>query len=283
MNSVLKDQRISVAGQAAFVSVAFLLAYGQVLWRLMEVWQRDEDYSHGFLIIPVAAYLVWSWRATLRDTAVRPWPWGWLMVAGSLFLHVTGTVAEIPTLSSLSLLTTLAGIVLYYFGFSVLRVVLFPIAFLVFMIPIPMQIYSSVTLPLQLLVSKGSVGCVGLFGIPVYRDGNIIHLPNTTLQVVQACSGLRSMISLSALSALFALTVSGIPLRTLVFLAAVPISILVNIFRVTATSVLSYRYGPEAAEGTVHQVLGISVFLLSLLLLVFWKALLGWFSARMKR
>ncbi len=274
MNGSLSSKNRSALIQGIAGFAFFLLAFGGSLASRVRVWSTDEDYSHGFLVIPVALFVVWQRRRQLARAQIQPSVSGWVILIIGLLMLVVGTLAEISTLSSLSIVVTLCGLVLCYFGFTVFRLVLFPLFFLLFMIPIPSQIYSSVTLPLQLLVTKLSVEVLYVLRIPAYCDGNIIHLPESTLQVVQACSGLRSMVSLSALSALFALTVVAWPLRVLIFLAAIPISIAVNIFRVSVTAWITYGYGQQAAEGAAHEILGVSVFALSLLLLFFWKVIL---------
>jgi exosortase len=157
-----------------------------------------------------------------------------------------------------------------------LKELIFPIFFMLFMIPIPSQIYSALTIPLQLFVSKTSVTVAQFFQIPIYREGNVIHLPDYTMQVVQACSGLRSMISLLTLSIIFSyLTLSSNKLRSILFISGIPIAIFVNVIRVLLTILMYYYYGLNLAEGSIHTAFGIFIFFLALILLFGMKGLLS--------
>lgn len=271
--------------QIALLTICFLLAYGSILGQLVQIWYTNEDYSHGFLIIPISAILLWMRRESLASDRHEPsLKWGIPLLIVALLLYMGALLAEIATVAAVSMILAIVAITICYFGFDMVKKALFPLCFLLFMVPIPAQIYADVTQPLQRFVSQITVFVVDLAGIPIWRDGNIIHLPNATLQVVEACSGLRSMISLSALSALYALTARGYVNRILVFAAAVPISIAVNAFRVSATAYLTYHFGKEkAVEGLAHELLGISVFVLSLVLLFFWKTILTKIASWMGR
>jgi exosortase len=174
------------------------------------------------------------------------------------------------------MLFVIAGIIIYFFGFSVLKEMLFPLFLLVFMIPIPSQIYSSLTIPLQLFVSKCSAWIAGLFGIPIHREGNIIHIPDQVLQVVQACSGLRSMISLLTLSAVFGyFTLKSNLLRTILFFIAVPVSIVVNIVRVLIMIIEEHYFKYGLTEGGGHTLFGLAIFALALILIALCKGVLS--------
>jgi exosortase len=169
----------------------------------------------------------------------------------------------------------IAGVIISFYGFKVLKELLFPLAVLLFMIPVPAQIYASLTVPLQLLVSAVSTWIASVLGIPVYREGNVIHLPEHTLQVVQACSGLRSMISLLTLSAIFAyLTLKSNFLRTILFLSGIPAAIAVNIFRVLAMAFAFYYFNYDLAHGSVHTMFGVVIFFLALAIIASVKGVL---------
>ena len=169
----------------------------------------------------------------------------------------------------------LAGSVIYLYGLPMLKETLFPLFLLLFMIPFPSQIYSQLTMPLQLFVSKASVGAASLLGLPIHREGNVIRLPDQTLQVVQACSGLRSMISLLALSAIFGyLTLRSNLLRALLFFAGVPAAIFVNIIRVLLLILAFHYFNYDLTHGTIHTTFGIGIFVLALVFLALMRGVL---------
>lgn len=156
-----------------------------------------------------------------------------------------------------------------------LKELLFPLAFLLFMIPFPSQIYSQLTIPLQLFVTKVSVWFTANLGIPIYREGNVIHLPDRTMHVVHACSGLRSMLSILPLGAVLAyFTIKSNPLRYILFVSGIPTAIVVNIIRVVLLVMAYYYFNVDLTAGTTHTIFGIFVFLLALIILVALRGIL---------
>jgi len=255
---------------------SFILAFFPVWKKLIEAWSGSEEYSHGFFIVPLCVYIVWREKEALAGVPLKPSNWGLGLAVFSLLLYLFAHLAEIATLASLSMVLFASAAVIYFFGFRMLWELSFPISMLLFMIPVPAQVYAELTVPLQLFVSKVSVWVAATTGIPVYREGNVINLPVRTLQVVQACSGLRSMISLLTLSAVFGyLTLKSNSFRTLLLIAGVPISVLVNVVRVIVLIFVSYYFGYDLTVGSVHTLFGLVIFALALLLLA---ALRGIFS-----
>jgi exosortase len=253
----------------SFATLAFFVAYFPVWKRLVSSWATSEDNAHGLFILPVFLYIVWSRRADLERIPRAPSWWGFVIVLFSLLLYIFSHFAEIMTLGSYSIIFVSAGVVVFLFGFSLLKELIFPFFLLFFMIPVPAQIYSYLTIPLQLLVSKASVGLGMLAGIPAYREGNVIYLPNFTLQVVQACSGLRSMVSLLAMGAIVGyLTTRTATARAIILLCAVPVAIIVNIFRVFAMEFSFYYFQYDLTFGYVHTLIGVLVFLISLAMII---------------
>lgn len=254
----------------------FVVLYMPALSRLVRVWSRSEDYSHGFFIIPLCLFLIWQKRETLRRTPIRQSKWGLVLTFVALAVYVLAEFAGILTLSSASIIPAIMGSVLFLFGPHILKEILFPLCFLIFMVPVPAQIFAAVTFPLQLLVSKISSGIAQAMAVPVYREGNVIYLPEHTLQVVQACSGLRSMISLLTLSAVLSyLTLRANLLRAMLFVSGTPVAIMVNIVRVL-TMILAFHYfNYDLTRGTVHTVFGVVIFFLAIFFLL---ALKGIFS-----
>jgi exosortase len=233
------DHKTPILLIAVLVGLYFLIFYP--VWKsLVGTWYTSEDYSFGFFIIPFSAYIAWKKREVLKNIESTPSWVGLVIILFSLGLYLFSYLAEISTLVSLSPILVLAGGIIYFYGFRMLRELSFPVFFLVFMIPVPSQIFSQLTIPLQLLVTKISVGCSSLIGIPIYAEGNVIHLPGHTLQVVHACSGLRSLLTILPLGALLGyLILSSNTLRSLVFLAGIPTAIGINI--IMPNPFLSFR------------------------------------------
>lgn len=240
---------------------AFLAAYLPAVTNLVRAWSQSEDHSYGFAIVPLAAYLVWSRRAVLRETPVRGSWVGLLVATGSLALYLAAAKGGVQTLVSLSMVFFLWGAVIFLFGFALFRACLFPLLFLLLMVPVPSQITALLTIPLQLLVTKVSIWLAALIGTPVYSEGNIINLPRGSFEVVQACSGLRSIMTMLTLGALIAfLTLRSTALRVVLFLSAVPIAIAVNILRVFTLIATFHFLGLDLSQGPIHTVLGLAVF-----------------------
>ena len=261
---------------SALLFATFIIAYFPVWKRLVLTWYSSDEYSHGFFIVPLFFYILWRKKEILAEIPSRPSLWGLPLVIFSLLLYLFAHFAEIMTVTAFSMVLLLAGSVIYVYGFLLFKELLFPLSLLLFMIPIPAQIYSKLTIPLQLFVSKASVDMSSLLGLPIYREGNIIHLHDRTLQVVQACSGLRSMISLLTLSAIFSyLTLKSNLLRTILFLSGIPAAILVNIIRVVLMVLAFYYFNYDLSKGTTHTVFGMIIFILALLFIFIIKGILS--------
>jgi len=251
------------------ILVPLLIAvYAGILPSLVVDWGEDPNYSHGFLVPLISGWFVWQRRLELKAAAIRPANAGLAVIFGSLALLVVGTAGtEYFTMRS-SLVFLLAGIVLYLFGWAVLKVLALPIGFLLFMVPLPYIVYDAAAFPLKLFISKVSVFVLKAMGVIVWREGNIIMFPETILEVADACSGLRSLMSLAALAvALAFLSQKTAIKRTLLILSALPIAIFTNMLRVIATGFLAQYYGAAAAEGFFHEFAGMAVFVLAMVLL----------------
>jgi exosortase len=253
----------------ALAAVGFAAAYGAVLARLARDWGTDDNFSHGFLIVPLAVYFAWERRDRLvRAAAGSPSNLGLVVVLGSLFLLVAGVLGAELFLTRISLLGALAGSVLFIMGWRALKVLAFPLAFLLLMIPIPAIIFNQIAFPLQLVASQFGEVVLSASGIPVLREGNVIVLAHTSLEVAEACSGIRSLISLLALGIVYGyFTDPRNGVRVLLAVATIPIAIVTNGARVAGTGIAAHYYGPEAAEGFFHTFSGWLVFAAAFLLL----------------
>ena len=258
----------------------FVLVNIPVLKELVADWIRDVNYSHGFFIIPISIFLFYHRRREL----IFPAPtsrWGLaLLVAGAVGMILGVAASEFFT-TRVSMVLMLTGISWYYLGTANFRKVWFAFFFLLFMIPIPSIIYYAATLPMQLLSTKVTVGLLKVIGMPVARNGNIILLTDKALEVAEACSGLRSLVTLMALGALYAyLRMPGKVLPVVLFAATIPIAIVTNIFRIFVTSVGAYAVSKDLAESFLHEISGLLVFVTALILVIILGALLKWIRSR---
>jgi exosortase A len=245
------------------------LVYWQVLRKLVFDWANDGNYSHGFLIVPIALYFVWERRAKLQ--ALRPQPtWlGLIVFAGGIFVLLAGLLGSELFLSRVSLLGVLAGMILFLFGWAHLRALAFPLAFLILMIPLPAIIFNQIAFPLQLLASRAGEFAISSADIPVLREGNVLVLANTSLEVAEACSGIRSLISLLTLGIVFGyFTDPRGWVRTVIALSTIPVAIISNGARVAGTGIAAHRWGPSVAQGFFHEFSGWVVFTVAFLLML---------------
>src|SRR5579863_6375889 len=185
---------------AAALTILIAFLYKDILFDLVKEWYDDPNVSHGFFVPLLSAYLVWERRQTLADLPRKPSWWGFAIMLGAVGILLVGTFGAEFFLSRSSFLFLLAGLIILFLGWAHFRVLIFAWAFLFLMIPIPTLILNEITMPLQFLASKLGSSLLSLVGVPVLREGNVIQLPTITLEVVQACSGIRSLVSLITLA-----------------------------------------------------------------------------------
>jgi exosortase len=215
----------------------------------------------------------------LRKIRWRSHNLGLVVLVTGLLMFMAATVAVEYFTMRLSLLVVIGGLILYLGGKDLAGKLVFPLLYLVFMIPVPYVLYYSISFPLEILASRWTTRVVGLLGIPIFREGNILYLQNITLQVIDACSGLRSLISLSALSAAMAYMTQKTVLKgAILFLASVPVAIVANILRLSVTAVLASIYGEQLAQGFLHKFSGMVVFIFAVISLSLIGGLLRWLS-----
>jgi len=248
--------------------LSFGLLYRDVLVKLVHDWLHDDNYSHGILIVPIALYFAWERRERLFAAPVKPSFLGLILIIGSVLVLMAGTLGAELFLARVSILGIVVGSVLFILGWAHLRILFLPIAFLLLMIPIPAIIFNQIAFPLQLLASRFGEATLRALSIPVLREGNVITLANTQLEVAEACSGIRSLISLLTLGIVYGYFVSpSVAVRTVLALATIPVAILANGFRVAGTGIAAHYYGPAAAEGFFHTFSGWLVFVVSFAML----------------
>jgi exosortase len=264
---------------AGVVLGGLLLVYWSVINGLVDAWSTDDNYSHGFFIVPLAAYFAWERRRAFAATPVRPSYVGLLVVAGSMAMLVAGLLGAELFLSRVSLIGALAGSLLFLFGWQRLRVMLFPLAFLLLMVPLPALIFNKIAFPLQLLASNVGEHTISSLDIPILREGNVLILANATLEVAEACSGIRSLVSLFTLGLVFGYFVDPRPwVRAAIALSAVPVAILANGLRVASAGIAAHYYGAAGVEGLFHDFSGWVVFIVAFLLMLGLQRLLLWLA-----
>jgi exosortase len=245
---------------ALFLLVGFI--YAPVIISMAGQWENDANYSHGFLIPVLSLYLFWQRKDELNLLENRTNIIGLILLLSGLLFYVIGTAAAEFFTVRFSFVVVIAGMILYLAGMQKFKIVWFPILFLFFMIPLPYVLYYAMTFPMQLLSTKFASILLTAIGFPILRQGNIIHLPNYSLEVVEACSGLRSLMTLTALGAALAyMTQRSIIFGLLLFVMAVPVAIGANVFRIFLTAIGAQLISPKFAEGFLHEMSGILVFI----------------------
>ena len=286
------------------IAFAITFAYATVLVKLANTWWADENYSHGLLIPFIIGYILWLQRDKLSGSKSHPSVlWGGLAIGFALFALWAGIAgAELYT-QRLSLVLILIGITLYFFGGRLLRFLFVPFVLLFLALPIPAIVFNRIAFPLQLFASRCAVWSMTVLGIPVLRQGNVIELKplnsfeTRKLEVVEACSGIRSLMTLMTLAVVFAyfthprsnngngprtpiswLRSYGFWRSLILVASAVPIAILTNAARVSGTGILSHYYGTQVADGFFHSFSGWAVYIVAFLLLF----AVGWILDRFK-
>jgi len=248
--------------------LAIIVLSWPILSDLISDWYNDDNYSHGFLIIPISLYLINRKKDQLIFPA-RKSALGILVFCTGLLGLILGSAASEYFTTRISFVMLITGLSLYYIGISNFRKIWFAFAFLVFMIPIPAMIYYSATMPMQLFSSKVTNNLLHIIGVNSIQSGNLIYLPNYTLEVTEACSGLRSLMTLMALGALYGyLILEGTIKPLFLFALTVPIAILANIVRLIFTAIGAYAISTELAEGFLHDLSGMIVFISALILTI---------------
>ena len=262
--------------EVAWFGILLIGTYFFVLKHLVEQWATDEDTSHGFFVPFIVGFIVWQRREQLAALPWKPAWWGIaLLIWGGIQSYIGLLGAEL-FLQRTAFLISLVGVLLLLGGTALIRELAFPLLLLPFMIPIPTVVYNQITFPLQLFASRVAEILLGLINIPVLRDGNVLELASQKLSVAEACSGIRSLMSLSFLALVYAYFFdSKVWMRWALFLGVLPIAILANAGRVTITGILSEQ-NPELARGIFHEMEGFVIFAIALAMLFPLHLLINW-------
>jgi exosortase len=290
--------------RALAIISAILFTYAAVLVKLSSNWWSDENYSHGLLVPFIIGYILWLRRDRLAAEPARPMTFlGGAVVVLALFALWTGVAGAELFTQRMSLVLLIAGTVVYFWGLPLLRLILVPLGLLILAIPIPAILFNKIAFPLQLFASRCAVWSMSMLGIPVLRHGNVIELKplnsfdTKKLEVVEACSGIRSLMTLVTLAVVFAyfthprsddrpgggsgwgwLRSYGFWRSTILVISAVPIAIVTNAARVSGTGILAHYYGTQVADGFFHSFSGWAMYIVAFLLLFG----VGWILDRFK-
>lgn len=260
---VLIDKR-----KFAVLLLVWAAVFSPVVPAMVGTWLNHSDNSHALLVPLIAMYFVWIKREELGRIEISGSAVGGLFLAGTLVVYLVSFVGGIAVFARLMIVFSLFGLLWSCMGWQVVRVLAFPLGFLVFMVPVPDSVLGMVSFPLQLLATKIAAGVIQFCSIPVYREGNMLYFVHAQLEVAEACSGIRSIMSLTMLSVIFAhLSGNGWWRKALLIFSAIPIAMLANILRVSGTGILAHFFGDKVARGFLHEFSGLAVFVFGLVLL----------------
>lgn len=249
--------------------IFFLIAYFPTFIWMWDRWfTKDSYYSHGILVPFFSAFLIWNIRKEFAEIKRQESVWGLRLIIAGLLIHLISSALRIYFTSGFSMLITLVGIVLFFWGEKYFNKMLFPLAFLFFMVPLPMVVVTNISFQLKIFAAQIAAFLLNEMRIPAVREGSIIKMRSAFVVVDDVCSGLRSLISLTALGSVFAYWMNGgIIKKILLFLSTIPIAIVTNVVRVVVLATISEIWGPQYAHGFVHDLTGWMVFGLAFVLL----------------
>jgi len=263
------SSKLALGFSAVLATVSLGYLYFESLAFLFNQWMNSDDYSHGIFVPLISLFLIWQSRHRIAAAGTTGSWWGMVIVLSGLALYLIGELATLYVLQHLSLWIVLVGLVVAAVGIHATRTIAFPLGYLLTSIPLPMFLYAGLSSQLQLWSSALGVGCLQLVGVTAFREGNVIDLGPVQLQVVEACSGIRYLLPLTSLAILCAyLFKDRMWKRITLVLSSIPISILVNGFRIGMIGVLVEWYGQGASEGFAHLFEGGILFMASLGLLI---------------
>ena len=281
--TLLKKRSLENIAKVLFLISLILLVYDETLIHMFKVWSSNEDYNHCLLIPLVSLYMIWERREELKNISIKPSWWGLIPLAFAVFLYFLGEFgAEYLTLQ-ISFWWMIMGLILLNMGKEIVKVIFFPLIFLILMFPLPAFFHNRLSVNLQLLSSQLGVAFMRLFGISAFREGNIIDLGVTQLQVVEACSGLRYVFPLVTLGLIFAYFYKEkFWKRVLIVISTIPIAVLFNSLRIGITGILADKISIKVSESFFHGFSGWALFMVSFLVLIIEMWILGGFKLQLR-
>lgn len=270
--------------QASVFAVLVAALYHRIVVSWIEQWWTDPYYSHCFFVPLFSAWVIWRTRDKFQELPRNSNWWGMIVSLSAVGMLILGVFGAEEFLSRVSLLVLLAGVIIQFCGWRYFRTGLFPWAVLFLMIPLPRILFAEITLPLQFLSSRLGSGLLDLAGIQNLREGNLIHLHSLTLDVAEACSGLRSLMSLVTVAVIYGYVFSSkLWVRLALVIGAIPIAIVANGFRIMGTGVVGEYWGRDKSEGFFHGFSGVVVFVFSFFLLIFLGQAVQWTLGSIRR
>ena len=255
--------------KSSILLLLWLVTFYPVYPELYSTWMNDPNNSHGMLVPLISAALIWTKREEIKSTPITYAYMGAIILVLSLVIYVLAYAGQTAVISRIMIITTLIGLIIFNFGVPLFKTIAFPLCYLIFMVPVPVSIYSMVSLPLQLFATNISRFLIQAVNIPVYQEGNMLYFVQTQLEVAEACSGLRSMTAFVMLAVLFAyLMKKNWPRRIFMVASAIPLAIVANILRVTGTGILAHFYGEDIAKGFMHEFSGLVVFAFGFVIMI---------------
>lgn len=254
---------------SALLFIFFIVLYWPIFPGMYHLWLGENgNNSHGLLVPFISLFLIWTKRKKINWGEAKSSNVGLVILIVSLLFYVVGYAGGIEVLSMLTIVSTLIGLVIFNLGGNIFSRLAFPLLFLLFMVPVPVSIVGLVSFPLQLIVTKLSAFIISSLSIPVLVEGNMLYFANTSLEVAEACSGIRSLVSYLMLGVLFAYLMNGSMKRQLILLfSTVPLAFFANLLRVTATGILARFFGSKVARGFLHEFSGMVIFVFGFILL----------------
>ena len=268
---------VNVRAVAAIATVAILMGavYRQMFVTLVRTWEVNPNYSHGYIIPPVAVFLFWREWKRFVAAVERGSMWGLVLIVAALLGHIVSIRAGVFMAQGYSFVLLLFGLSLFMFGGRATGRVWFPLGYLVFMLPMPPYLVNVVSFQLKVFAARAGSFAAVKMGIPLVRSGMTIHVPAGSLRIADPCSGLRSLIALVALGALFAYLSDGkVWKRAVLFVSSVPLAVAANIVRISVLCVVASVWGIDAALGFFHDFSGLMLFLMAFAGLVIVRNLL---------
>lgn len=270
-SSALRVQKSRLAlplWQSVVLTLIIAFLYRSILWKLAGQWWTDPNFSHGFLVPVFSGFVVWQRRHNLRRLAAKPSWLGLPIIVAALLTLIVGVLGAELFISRSSLILLLAGLIIYFAGWRFFQALLFPWLCLFLMIPIPTIVFNEIAFPLQFFASRLATDILRVVGVPVLREGNIIVLPSMPLEVAEACSGIRSLMSLTTIAIIYGHFMEATLWRRLILtLIALPVAVAANAFRIVGTGLAVQYWDPAKGQGFFHEFSGWFVFVISLALI----------------
>jgi len=271
---------ISRFGHFIIGALVIAVYWPTFIWMIARFEEAESYYSHGYLVPLVFAYLVWLKRNELKSAEIKPLGIGLALFLPALLLHLFAYFFEINFISGFTIILALFGLSLYIYGTGITRKVAFAILFLVFMVPLPQVFIISVSFKMKMMAAQAATFIINLMGVPAVRDGSIVHLrPDTFLTIGSPCSGLSSLIALTALGALYAYLIKMSTIKkVIIFALSIPIALGANIIRIVLLLLVAFAYDAKAASpGTfAHDFLGFLVYVFAIAGLILAGRILSW-------